>query len=105
VIYLIKDGQYIKIGTTIKTAIRLTTLQTGNPRRIAIIAIMHGGETEERLLHRRFARLRVLHRREWFKLSWWHVGFVVCHLNAQCCTKYAQRCKALYKALFWLNPF
>jgi hypothetical protein len=78
-------------------------LQTGNPKRLLVLAVGHGGETEERLLHTRFARLRV--QGEWFSLSWWHIGFIVLLLNAKCYNKYAQRCAKAYRALFWLNPF
>ena len=102
-IYLIKSGRYTKIGTTKKLGKRLGTLQTGNPKRLLVLAVGNGGEVEERLLHTRFERLRI--GGEWFNLSWWHIGWLVLHLNAKCYTKYAQRCKSVYRALFWADAF
>ena len=104
-IYLIKSGRYTKIGTTKKLGKRLGTLQTGNPKRLLVLAVGNGGRKEELLLQLRFNRLRVLHRREWFNLSWWHIGWLILHLNAKCYTKYAQRCKSVYRALFWADAF
>jgi hypothetical protein len=103
VIYLIKSGHLTKIGTTTNLARRLGMLQTGNPKRLLVLAVGHGGEKEERFLHLRFKALRV--HGEWFALSWWHIGFIVCLLKAKCHTKYATRCALAYRALFWVKVF
>jgi len=99
-IYLIKCGRYVKIGTTITLQKRLGMLQTGNPKRLLVLAVGHGGECEERLLHTRLKRLR--REGEWFALSWWHIGWLIVAFEMKPNTKYARMCARAYRALFRL---
>jgi len=99
-IYLIKSGAYVKIGTTIEIAKRLGTLQTGNPKRLLVLAVGHGGEREERLLHTRLKRLR--RDGEWFSLHWHHIGWLITAFQMKPMCLYASRCASAYRALFRL---
>jgi len=103
VIYLIKSGPYVKIGTTKLLGKRLGELQTGNPKRLLVLAVGHGCEREERLLHTRFAKLRV--QGEWFVLSWWHVGWLITAHSMKANNKYARMCARAYSALFRLPQY
>jgi hypothetical protein len=65
-VYFATDGEYIKIGRTSRsTHRRLQAHQTGNARRLTILAVCPG--LSERALHQQFARDRV--NGEWFKPS------------------------------------
>ena len=63
------DDSYVKIGSTQKLVDRLSNLQTGNPRRLALLVAFYAGErgwTEERL-QARFAAQR--QGGEWFRIE------------------------------------
>lgn len=65
-IYLLKSGNYLKIGLTSRTAEqRIKDLQTGNPEEITIIDTREGHKDEERLIHTVCKNWHV--RNEWFE--------------------------------------
>lgn len=69
-IYFVTDGEYVKIGFSDDNdgvSQRVSALQTGNARRLSLIATIPGGIEEESILHSVFRDLRV--RGEWFDLS------------------------------------
>lgn len=63
-IYLIRSGQYVKIGISECPRKRIASIQTSNPEPIELLATAPGGRELEARLHSRFANLR--HNREWF---------------------------------------
>ncbi|GAB3161656.1 hypothetical protein GCM10027059_12380 [Myceligenerans halotolerans] len=67
-VYLLSDGDYLKIGhTTRDVERRVRELQTGSPREIRLIAVLPGASTDtERELHAQFAAYRVRANGEWF---------------------------------------
>lgn len=67
-IYYISDGEHIKIGYTAKSVwSRLKSLQTGNPRKLKLLAFHPGGLDDEAQMHNRFASARA--QGEWFIFS------------------------------------
>jgi len=63
-VYFIKDGEKIKIGSSVKPTQRERQLRTHTP--LPILATCSGGTKRERHLHKRFAHYRVSGTREWF---------------------------------------
>lgn len=65
--YLVTDGEFVKIGafTAGKLETRLLGLQTGNPRKLKVLAT--SASNIEKLCHYEFEDLNVLN--EWFKLD------------------------------------
>lgn len=67
-VYVIRCGDFIKIGMTLDLPQRVKDFQTGNPHQIEIIAVIDAaGRATETRLHRHFAKFR--HRYEWFHLK------------------------------------
>lgn len=68
-VYLARAGEDgpVKIGYADDPQRRLVDLQVGNHLRLSLLRLFEGGETEERILHIRFADLRL--RGEWFSFS------------------------------------
>lgn len=62
VVYLVRIGECIKIGTTANLHRRLQLLHA---QRTDLLAVIPGGRDEERALHERFAA-SLHHGREWF---------------------------------------
>ena len=54
----------VKIGTTVNLAARLKKLQTGNPAKLKVLAIVRGGASVEASYHERFEAYRL--QGEWF---------------------------------------
>ncbi len=76
-VYFIQDGPggAIKIGVTAGSPqVRLSALQTGNPRRLELLASIPGSSREEAALHERFAALRI--QGEWFRADDRLLGFI-----------------------------
>lgn len=68
IVYVVKAGDFIKIGVTHDMKTRLRTLQAGCPLKIEVIHTIHGASRElEADLHRQFAASH--HWFEWFKLT------------------------------------
>lgn len=70
-IYFIRDGKHVKIGYTQdqdRLVRRLSALQAGNPRELAVIALLRsGGPRTERSLHDAFRPWWI--GGEWFELA------------------------------------
>lgn len=65
-IYFVSAGsQFIKIGTSFNLNERVKGLQTANPKRLKIKAVLEGGFKTESELHNMFAKAKT--RGEWFK--------------------------------------
>lgn len=67
IVYAVRSGDFIKIGTTTDMPNRMLGLQCGNPIALSIVATWPGDVRNEADAHRRFAHLRV--RGEWFSLT------------------------------------
>lgn len=65
--YFISDGKSVKIGAAACVRTRLRTLQTHNPNRLQVLAMVRGGEVLESAYHALFAEHRL--RNEWFALA------------------------------------
>lgn len=63
--YVIRCGAFVKIGATSDVRSRLRQLEAVNPFELTVVAVLAGGQTVERKLHKRFCDLR--HRDEWFR--------------------------------------
>lgn len=63
----LKVGSEVKIGVAYEPHKRLSTLQTGYPKSLRVLATVEGGETEEEKLHRRYRHARL--RGEWFTIT------------------------------------
>lgn len=66
-VYLISDGEYVKVGYSVKPEARVGELQTGNARELRLLASMPGTVEDERALHLRFLDDNLL--LEWFRPS------------------------------------
>lgn len=72
-VYLLQSGDSneIKIGFSSQIGRRLRALQTGQPKRLKVLAMVNGDRTVESLLHRIFADFRIPDAgTEWFELPW-----------------------------------
>lgn len=98
-VYLITDGEYVKVGIAKNVQNRRNELQTSNPKTLRIAAtIEYGGIELEHKLHTKYAKYHA--RGEWFKLSKEIIEdikfFVMSHylrtgiLNYECATVYHQ---------------
>lgn len=66
--YFIQCGEFVKIGfTNRQPSERLSSLQTGTPYQLTLLATVSSNKFSEGELHQRFAELR--HRGEWFIAS------------------------------------
>jgi len=65
VVYFVRSGDFIKIGTAGKPAKRMAELRTSSPVKLTLLLTIPGGLSVEKALHQRFAELRV--RGEWFR--------------------------------------
>lgn len=63
-VYLITDGTAVKVGYSVKPAARVSELQTGNPRKLRLLAAMKGTEEDEAAIHQRFMDHNII--LEWF---------------------------------------
>lgn len=66
-VYFIRNGNYIKIGVSVDPWKRLSSLQTGNPEPLEMLAIMPGSQDVESALHRSFGKH--MKRGEWFETN------------------------------------
>jgi hypothetical protein len=69
VVYFLDDGTAIKIGRAEATAKRIPSIQTGNPRRLSLVAEVPGGNNLEQSLHGLFRAERLRSDGEWFARS------------------------------------
>lgn len=78
-VYVVAAGNYVKIGFTAGLVEdRIKSLQTGAPYRIRLVAKLSAHQSQEHLLHARFAALRTAG--EWFHRK----GEVAAWINAGC---------------------
>lgn len=61
------DPEFVKVGYSVNPNKRVAELQTGNPRKLVILAIMEGTLEDERRLHAKYSDANIL--QEWFELS------------------------------------
>ena len=66
-VYLITDGEYLKIGYSVNPEKRVAELQTGNARPLRLLGKIEGTEADERALHQKYIRNNVL--QEWFHIN------------------------------------
>lgn len=66
-VYFIKVGQFVKIGTTTNLSSRINSFQIGCPYEFTILATIPGGRREEQGFHRKFSHLS--HTGEWFRME------------------------------------
>lgn len=67
-IYFIRSyNEFVKIGRSVDPEGRRNNLQTANPKKLHIVAVMDGESQTEAGLHEMFSHLRV--RGEWFRYS------------------------------------
>ena len=66
IVYLIKAGKYAKIGKTTLDSLedRISALQTGNPEKLKLLAVIDGYSEVEEALHAKHSEFKV--RGEWF---------------------------------------
>lgn len=64
VVYFVRVGLFIKIGTTGDLPARIQAIETHCPYQVQLLGSCPGGLREEQALHRKFRRQR--HRGEWF---------------------------------------
>jgi hypothetical protein len=64
-VYFLEVQNYIKIGFSTGTHIRIASMQTASPFEIKLIASVKGCERNEQEIHERVKHLR--HRGEWFR--------------------------------------
>lgn len=82
VLYLLKSGEYYKIGCTTVLPSRLGILQAGNPIEIEVVHYADLGTkalVKEKELHHAYASKRV--RGEWFKLTPTEVEEVIAYIS------------------------
>lgn len=65
--YVIRCGDFLKIGITADIHARLRTIESHNPHPLEVVALLVGGRAVERSLHLRFKAYR--HRDEWFRVE------------------------------------
>ncbi len=63
-LYVVRAGQFVKIGSTVDPIKRLSQLQVGCPYKIQLVAVFPGTRKDEKELHRIFKKDRF--RGEWF---------------------------------------
>ena len=63
--YFVRDGEFIKIGSSMRPRERIGMLQTGSSRPLEILAVVPMEVADEFATHQRFAHLRA--RGEWFR--------------------------------------
>lgn len=63
--YFVRDGDMVKIGSSMRPQDRISTLQTGSSRPLEVLAIVSQEIADEFGTHQLFAHLRV--RGEWFR--------------------------------------
>jgi hypothetical protein len=67
VVYFVRAGNFVKIGTTSNLDQRLASMLTDNPVEVEVLLIVPGSKEQEKTFHARFKEFH--HRREWFRLD------------------------------------
>jgi hypothetical protein len=58
-IYLVSDGEFIKVGISTNVGRRIKQLQTGNGKRLYLLGYYKGSIAEESFIHHHFKRLNL----------------------------------------------
>lgn len=66
-IYIITDGEFIKIGWAMSVELRRCDLQCGNVRKLSVLVSAYGSQEKKRAMHKVLRRYHV--RGEWFEMS------------------------------------
>ena len=67
-VYMITDGENVKIGHSKTPYKRMKSLQTGNPKKLSMLYLFnHTGYLFEQYLHYKFKNYKL--KNEWFKMS------------------------------------
>jgi len=66
-VYFMKCEHFVKIGTSAEPELRRRGMRCGNPFKIEIIAVIHGGTAKEKEIHAAFKHNH--HFGEWFFLK------------------------------------
>lgn len=72
--YFVRDGDFIKIGSSMTPASRIKSLQTAIARELEVLAVVPMEFADELQTHQRFAHLR--ERGEWFRSNPELIGFI-----------------------------
>jgi hypothetical protein len=65
-VYVIRSGEFVKIGSARNIALRFADIQCCNPNELELLAVLSEDRSHERLFHRMFEAHHV--RGEWFHL-------------------------------------
>lgn len=66
-VYFIRCGRFVKIGTSENATARMSNLQSANPTKLELLAELTGGPKLEKWFHAHFREHRA--GREWFRYS------------------------------------
>ncbi|WP_027517823.1 GIY-YIG nuclease family protein [Bradyrhizobium sp. WSM1417] len=66
-VYFVRAGEFIKIGSAADVRQRLINVQTGCPFTLEPLLVLRGGAARERQLHSRFRAGHI--RGDWFRLT------------------------------------
>lgn len=66
-IYLVKSGEYVKIGYTQSPRNRIADIAVSAPCELEVLLIIDGDRKDERILHYYFRDIH--HHREWYKFT------------------------------------
>jgi len=68
-VYIITDGELVKIGVAKNVENRLKGLQTANGRKLRVVYVFDGNMGLEKALHRTFKEYKTIAANEWFKVD------------------------------------
>jgi hypothetical protein len=68
-LYVISDGELVKIGVSKHPEKRLNQLQTGHPKKLKLLAQYDMPDIYEKRFHKQLWIFRARHNGEWFKID------------------------------------
>ena len=80
------NGDFVKIGMSDKPEYRVRKLQTGNPHRLTLLAVMDGDRFRESELHQQFSDF--IHSIYGTSVNWFKLSPEICAFIIQHCTVY-----------------
>jgi len=80
------DGDFVKIGISNNPECRVRKLQTGNPHRLTLLAVMDGDRFKESELHQQFDDF--IHSICGTSINWFKLSPEICAFIIQHCTVY-----------------
>lgn len=86
-VYFITDCKNIKIGYTKQKNVykRLKQIQTGSPDRLYLLGYFFGTMSDEKYLHKLFAKERIRDNGEWFRASNELIEYINTHNEKENC--------------------